>query len=349
MCNIAGYIGKKSAASILCKMMKRQEDFHGGYYSGICTHDGKHLHSAKVVGDMNNLLLETDALNLPGTTGFLHSRSNAGGGKEWAHPFLSGGKKIAYIANGTDGIFDTEENNAKKCALAKKLEREGAVFTSKTIGARGDYPLLSDGTAIHVSDLRCQHIAGLTEKKMTVDEAMSFDLSYIPSEVVGLVMHEKCVGKIFVSRVNYPMMIAVSTDGDTYLATTAMAFPEDVEFRFIEALPPAATVEAYEGGYRVSPHPVKINNVAAVMPDIWYNAYRRIEKMLSGKKSNPVTTTEMAQACADLFPQGAVAQNVPLVYEILRAMKKKGNVSFALVPDAGAFGRYVTNNFKMYI
>lgn len=349
MCNIAGYIGKKAAAPILCEMMKRQEGFHGGYYSGICTHDGKKLHSAKVIGDMNNLLNETDALSLPGTMGFLHSRSNAGGGARWAHPFLSRGKKIAYIANGTDGVFDTEENTEKKCALAKRLEQEGAVFTSKTTGAVGAYPLLADGTAIHVSDLRCQHIASLTQKGISVDEAMSLDISYIPSEVVGLVMHEKYADRIFVSRVNYPMMIAVSTDGDTYLATTAMAFPEDVEFRIIEALPPATTVEVYEGGYKMSPHPVKINNVAAVTPDIWYNAYNRIEKLISGKKSNPLTTTEMAQACADLFPRGTVAQNVPLVYEVLRAMKKEGKVSLALVPDTGAYDGYVTNNFKMYI
>ena len=40
MCNIAGYIGKKNAAPILFEMMKKQEGFGGGYYTGITTHDG---------------------------------------------------------------------------------------------------------------------------------------------------------------------------------------------------------------------------------------------------------------------------------------------------------------------
>ena len=43
------------------------------------------------------------------------------------------------------------------------------------------------------------------------------------------------------------MMIGITTDGETYLATTALAFPEDVEFKTIELLPPAMTYEIFEG------------------------------------------------------------------------------------------------------
>ena len=44
MCNIAGYIGDKSAAPILIEMMKKQEGFGGGFYTGLSIHDGKRLH-----------------------------------------------------------------------------------------------------------------------------------------------------------------------------------------------------------------------------------------------------------------------------------------------------------------
>ncbi|NLC43023.1 MAG: hypothetical protein GX783_01940, partial [Clostridiales bacterium] len=58
MCNIAGYIGKRQTAPILVEMMKRQEGFGGGYYTGITTQDEGKLHSTKVVGDIKNFLDE---------------------------------------------------------------------------------------------------------------------------------------------------------------------------------------------------------------------------------------------------------------------------------------------------
>ena len=100
MCNIAGYIGKRDAAPILTEMMKKQEGFGGGYYTGITTHDGTKLHTAKVIGDMDNFLKETDGYHFPGKMGFLHSRSNSGGDREWGHPFTNAEGTLSYIANG---------------------------------------------------------------------------------------------------------------------------------------------------------------------------------------------------------------------------------------------------------
>ena len=42
MCNISGYIGNQQAAPILIEMLRKQEGFCGGYYTGIVTyHEGK--------------------------------------------------------------------------------------------------------------------------------------------------------------------------------------------------------------------------------------------------------------------------------------------------------------------
>ena len=47
MCNIAGYVGSRPAAPILLDMMRKQEGFAGGYFSGIATiHDGKLYHAS---------------------------------------------------------------------------------------------------------------------------------------------------------------------------------------------------------------------------------------------------------------------------------------------------------------
>ncbi|MBQ2273110.1 MAG: glutamine--fructose-6-phosphate aminotransferase, partial [Clostridia bacterium] len=88
MCNIAGCVGSRRAAPILLEMLRRQEGFAGGYYTGIATiHEGR-IYSAKLTGDVSKLISDTDAADLPGTIGIIHSRSKSGGGDPWAHPFL---------------------------------------------------------------------------------------------------------------------------------------------------------------------------------------------------------------------------------------------------------------------
>ena len=91
MCIIAGYSGNRRAAPILIDMLKKTEYIDGGLSTGIATiHEGK-LYMRKVVGDVDTLLAETDALDLPGTTGiFLPDRSgkNGKGGTEDFRGFL---------------------------------------------------------------------------------------------------------------------------------------------------------------------------------------------------------------------------------------------------------------------
>ena len=48
MCNIAGYTGFRRAAPVLIDMIRREEGFLGGYYTGIATiHEGK-VYSAPI-------------------------------------------------------------------------------------------------------------------------------------------------------------------------------------------------------------------------------------------------------------------------------------------------------------
>lgn len=349
MCNIAGYIGKKQAAPILIEMMKKQEGYGGGYYTGISTqHQGK-LYSTKVIGDTKNFLNETDGIHFPGTTGFIHSRSNSGGDVEWGHPFLSADKSVSYIANGSAGSYLTEELKAKRNKTAVDLEKKGYVFASKCPEAIGNYPVLPDNSSIHMSDLMCQYISYFIDSGMDTDEAMSEAFSELPSEVVGLILRNNIKGRIFVSRVNQPMMIGISDDGDTYLATTAIAFPDDVSFKTINLLPHSTTCEVYQGGYKISTYPIHIHNVSDITPYIWHHAYARLEKLLSDKKDNPLPIGEVINECIDLWPKGKVRQGAPLIYEILRSFRNEGRLGVTLVPAKGAFDGYETNNTRIYL
>lgn len=341
MCNIAGYIGKRQAAPILCAMMKRQEGFGGGYYTGITTHDGAAMHTVKVVGDMNNLLTETDALSFAGTTGFLHSRSNSGGGVEWGQPFVSYDNNVSYIANGTFGYFLRDEYKKLRCDTAQWLADRGVTFRSRCAGAVGNYPQLADGTAVHGSDIVCQQIAYNIASGMSPDAAMSRAVSDNPAEIVGLVIEKHHPDSIFVTRVNYPMMIGVTDDGDTYLATTAMAFPDDVSFRFVEPLPHTATCEVYAGGYRVSQHPVTVAGVAPITPDDWHRCYGTA---LNHILNNLSSVQDVVDDCERLM-SGTLKQGAHLVYELLRAYRDMGSFEIVKKRVDGAFPGYTTENF----
>lgn len=345
MCNIAGYIGIKDAAPILAQMMKKQEGYGGGYYTGITTHDGKNMHSCKVIGDMQNLLNETDFLTFPGTMGFLHSRSKSGGGVEWGQPYTSTDEKVSYIANGAAGCFNTDVIQQARCDRALQLEKLGFNFRSRVEGVVGRYPRLSDGTAIHTSDIMCQDISNNINNGDSVATAMSKTFSELPIEAVGLVIYQNEPDKIFVTRVNYPMMIGVAKDGDTYLATTALAFPDDVEFRYIEPLPHSATCEVFRGGYRVTSDRIAIDNVAPITPDIWHKAYTKVVDILSSHDMPCYSVQELVNKCADIWEKDTIPQGAMLIYEILRSLIAQDRIQMEYVETDGAFEGYTTKSF----
>ena len=347
MCNIAGYIGRREAAPILIEMMRREEGYAGGYYTGMTVHDGKTLRTDKVLGDLSHLLAETDCADYRGTIGFIHSRSNSGGGVGWGHPFITKGGETSLIANGSAGCFLTPEMKQKRCETAVMLEGLGYEFGSREPGAVGNYPALSDGTAIHSSDLLCQYAAYLIDGGAHPSAALAQTMSDLPCEAVVLLMREEFARSIFITRINYPMTIAVAEDGDVYFATTPLAFPEDVRFREVRMLEPLAGYEVHDGGYTVTPYRIEVGREVAAITDAVLDEVSRIVLTELAKYSEPVSLGTVEEMYKNTLPKDPIPQVEPIAYRVMERLLAEGSIRVVPTLSNGPFPGYST--YRSYL
>ncbi len=314
MCNIAAYVGNDQATPILLEMIEAQEGLAGGYYTGIATIDDGRIHWAKVVGDTACLRATIDPLDLPGTIGLAHSRSNSGGDCDWAHPFIACADSLAYVANGSRGCFEQLIDDS---SVARRLEADGHQFTA--VGGR----------CVHVSDVTAHAIgAGLNESPDPLDaiETVFLDL---PSEVVGLFITPQYPGAIFGARYNFPMCVAMDPSG-ARVASSPTAFAPGT--RWWTWVPPCSAVEVRTGGARIRPLG---SPMAAVDDDIDRGAARA------------AILSELASG--EALPFGAVVRTVESLsgrtqmvvacdpaYEVLHQLELEGLISRETVRVPGA-------------
>ena len=342
MCNIAGYVGEKQAAPILVEMIKKQEGFAGGFYTGIATiHEGK-IYYAKLTGDTDTLLKETNALNLPGTIGIIHSRSKSGGGDSWAHPFIGtrDGKECeAYVANGYAGKFAV--CNEEYSSLGEKLISDGWNFTSKIFAENKNYQTLSDGSQVHMSDVMCQLITRNIANGDKADKAIENAFCTMPNEIVGLLLSLTETDKIFWGRINRPMMLSFS-NGGAYLATTAMAFPKDCEK--IITLPANSSGYVKRDGFEAKPFKKAPAEVAEISERIFEKGIKETRKIL---KDGEKTFKQIEKHMGTLFEKSDCMQEALLGYEVLRYLKNFGEINITTSMVDGAKEGLLAPQFKI--
>ena len=343
MCNIAGYTGFRRAAPILIEMMRREEGFWGGYYTGIATiHEGK-LYSAKVLGDLDTLIRETDALELPGNVGIIHARTPSGGGMEWSYPFVSCDQKLGFVENGSLGHF---KDATDFVSAAVELEEKGHHMTSSTTDYVDGYPRLPGGTSVHYSDVQCHLIEENMKSGLDPLDALMKTLRDYPCEDVGVAIHTEHPGKLFVSRYNQPMNLARAA-GESFIATAPTAFPEGDYFG-IQSLPA-------NSGAVITPDCVLLKTVmnpavkvADMNPGVVLKAYDLILQILREAKE-PVPFSDFHFACETVFPEGELAQASPLGYAILDSMLRSGVVEVVTVTLPGMAEGLTAPAFRMQL
>ncbi len=333
MCNIAGYVGTKQAAPILVDMLKKQEGLAGGYYTGIVTYHEGQFYSYKLTGDTQKLLDTYDVLNMPGTIGIIHSRSKSGGGDEWAHPFigrdLEGNVLNYYVANGSTGYFSYLKEEFAR--LAQELFDEGYQYDSRVFLEEERYQTLRDGSKVHMSDVKAQEIARAMSGGMAAAAAMELCYCKVPSELVGLMLMTHTPGGIAYAATNMPMA-AARADHGMYLASTALALPEDG--RYVQQLPVNAAGYVYADRFEMVPFKNPPADLAMMDAGVIRRAYNIVENELkTGEKS----CKELRVAVKAAIFGDAYAPTLRTVYEVLYAMHREGRITLRNAQVEGAF------------
>lgn len=321
MCNIAGYVGTKQAAPILVEMLRKQEGWDSGYYTGIATiHEGE-FYLEKTVGSVEMLLQRRDVTQFPGTIGFIHGRSRSSElDDNYAHPFEGTGGNILYMANGCGGIFRGMYTE-KIPEIYEALTAAG--YSCRTL-MEGDFKMLPGGKKVHSSDMKCQSITRYIDSGMTTMQAMERAYCERGSEVVGLVLNRKEPDRITFARMNYPMFIGIAPHG-IYMATTPQVFPEDA--KDITLLNPLSCGEVYKDHYVVKPFAKPLCTVAPLTPAVYADCYHALCDALS---QQDMDHDQIDRFLRDRIPGGDCPPESALNYMILHDLEKQGRLEIKL-------------------
>ena len=321
MCNIAGYIGDRPAAPILIEMMKRQEGYCGGYYTGITTlHEGK-LYSAKVMGDVETFLEQTRGMTFPGNVGIIHSRSKSGGDWHWGHPFTAPDDSLSLVLNGAKDKFMPlcDDDGA-----ARLLWEVGAVFETETAWSEKlkFYPRLPNGNSVHFSEVLCllaDHYK--KEGKLTTWQAVEKAFLRMPGEIVALGLCSRDPGAVAFAKYNMPMSVA-RTEREVFIGSFSVAFPRDREYLTLDELPSASSGEiTLEGTFVHRFKPVL--EIGRMTPQILHDAYEAVLQTL--REEGACSIGRLNKAVRVLWGE-KVDLRYPATYSILRQLEDQGRL-----------------------
>lgn len=342
MCNIAGYAGNKQAAPILLEMLRRQQAFDGHCSTGIATvHEGK-LYYRKFVGDVDGLIKNTDALDLPGTIGIAHSRSSGEPGKplmwELAHPYISMDETMALVSNGGS---PRDQYTPRRDAAVQKLDDANYVFQTEAYRENSNWPKLKNGNTVGTGEVRVHLVDYYLKQGMSYTAAMAATAQELYTDNVIVMLNQNAPDEIFACRTVRPMEVLLA-EGETYLSTCVYGFPKDVEGRHM-SLPLFNACSITRGGVNISKDQIIGEIVDPVNPKA-YELGRKIilAHLHTGTKENPVAIQSVFDSLVPHFPElfpgkHTFNEQFRLAYDILCQIMEEGELKHK-VADIPYFG-----------
>ena len=321
MCNIAGYVGTRQAAPILVDMLRRQEGWDCGHYTGMATVDADGLHVEKDVGNLDMFLAGHDAFSMPGTVGIIHGRTPGILGQDnghWAHPFVGSKGRFAMVVNGCGGKFAKTIREKNKAAY---MELKAAGYHFDSLGQMGKpEKQLPDGNFVHPSDILTQKIQQYADQGLSLPEACAAANMQMPVERVCLCVNAVEADCITWSRNNYPMFVGYADHG-MYLATTPQAMPGDA--RNITLLMACASGRVYRDRVETVPYQNPGFTVAPITPQIWKKAWETMEAAMTEKEMHHDQLDRLLQP---LFTEATCVPESAVNYAIMNQWERQGRL-----------------------
>jgi hypothetical protein len=284
------------------------------------------LHWQKVVGLVADLRKKAEAKPRPGRVGIAHSRSNSGGDVEWAHPFVACFDSVAYVANGSPGVW---KDHPSRQEIPNRLAREGHVYHAISDRPIGSYPMLEDGRTVHASDAMAHLIEDNLRQTADPEKAIGKAMVEMPSEVVGLVVSPRYSEAVYGARWNMPACVGMDEEG-AYVASSPEGFPSTV--RSWKWIPPCSSFTLFKDRLSVSP----FDPASKVIVDDVDRGQARAAILEALSKGKALGVAELLKIVKSLSPSASPKVGYDPVYDVLYALMRSGQIRRRTVRVPGA-------------
>ena len=324
MCNIAGYAGRRQAAPILLEILRRQEPYDGNISTGVATiHEGK-LYYRSMVGSVDNLIQNTDVLDLPGTIGIAHTRPVGDPALPPMHPNLSRDGSIALVTNGTTPMTKYSPGWTEAVNM---LDAAGYRFVHEGESAAAHPRLRRTDNHVSPAEARAHLLEYYMSEGKTITQALAQTCADMYSDNVTVLISESHPDSIFALRTTRAMT-AVMEKGETYMSTSRFGLPDGMGEKAFD-LPLAYACEIGRDGIKVTADKMDAEPVAEMTPYTYAEGYRRIEALLKSEEAPcnfdklELTLNEMRE----LWPgEHTCVQHARLVYDLLWQFEQEGRL-----------------------
>lgn len=243
-------------------------------------------------------------------------------------------EELAYIANGAVGKFNTISLLAK---AALELECKGHRMRSMQNEAVDRYPSLEESRWVHFSDILCQAAAEAYQQREgcpnRLRRAAMDAFEQLPAEFVGLFLHAQHPDEIVAARYNKPLEIGRDAAGNVYVASTRIAFPDDVNW--LMRVPTFSGVAIRRDGsvevepmkpsfLRVGPYPSADAIVSRVLGYLRENGRGNMEQLF--------------EVAVSLWPEETLTEQETVVFELLATLHREGKLEFEVERRPGVQG-----------